>query len=142
MTESDLQAKLRKIEALFAGATFDGEREAAGEALKRMMERLEACRQSAPPIEMQFRLSSSFSKRLFLALLRRYELNPYRYKRQKHTTVMVRVPEQFVNDTLWPEFLEFDKVLNEHLGQITEKIIRENICGDTSEVSEIQQISG
>ena len=42
MTEADLQMKLKKIEALFAGATFDGEREAAGEALKRMMERLEA----------------------------------------------------------------------------------------------------
>ncbi len=141
MTESDLQAKLRKIEALFAGATFDGERAAAGEALKRMMERLEKCREQEPPTEMRFSLSSTFSKRLFLALLRRYELTPYRYKRQKHTTVMVRVPEKFVNETLWPEFLELNKVLTDHLSQITETIIRENICSDTREASEVQQLS-
>lgn len=140
MTEYELQAKLRKIEALFAGATFDGERAAAGEALKRMMERLEACRQAEPPIEMQFSLSNSFSKKLFMALLRRYELKPYRYNRQKYTTVMVRVPERFLNETLWPEFLELDKVLSDHLLQITEKIIRENICSDTREASEVQQL--
>ncbi|MEA2068017.1 MAG: hypothetical protein U9P12_02340 [Verrucomicrobiota bacterium] len=142
MTEFELQAKLRKIEALFAGATFDGERAAAGEALKRMMERLEASRQEEPPIEMQFSLSGYFSKKLFQALLRRYELKPYRYKRQKYTTVMVQVPERFVNEILWPEFQELDKLLNEHLMQITEKIIRENICSDLSEVSEVQQLSG
>jgi len=142
MDEVDLRAKLQKIEALFAGATFDGERAAAGEALKRMMERLEACRAEKPPVEMQFSLSDRFSKRLFLALLRRYELKPYRYKRQKYTTVMVRAPEQFLNETLWPEFLELNKVLTEHLLQITETIIQENICADTREAAEVQQIGG
>jgi len=142
VTESELQAKLRKIEALFSGATFEGERAAAGEALKRMMERLEACRLEEPPIEMRFSLSSSFSKRLFLALLRRYELEPYRYKRQKRTTVMVRAPERFLRETLWPEYLELNQVLTDHLLQITEKIIRENICADTREASEVRQISG
>ena len=142
MTEVDLQDKLRKIEALFAGATFDGERAAAGEALKRMMEQLEVCRQEEPPIEMQFSLSDTYSKRLFMALLRRYGLKPYRYRGQKYTTVVVRVPERFLDEILWPEFLELDKVLSDHLLQITEKIIRENICSDTSEVSEVQQLSG
>lgn len=142
MTEADLQLKLQKIEALFAGATFDGEREAAGEALKRMMERLEACRKAVPPIEMQFSMSDSFSKQLFLALLRRYELKPYRYKRQKRTTVMVRVPESFLNETLWPEFLELNKILKEHLRQITDRIIQENICAESGDASEVQQIEG
>ena len=141
MTESELRAKLRKIEALFSGATFDGERTAAGEALKRMMERLENSRREEPPIEMRFSLGSSFSKRLFLALLRRYELEPYRYKRQKHTTVMVRVPERFAKETLWPEFLELNQVLTDHLLQVTEKIIRGNICADTREASEVRQIA-
>lgn len=141
MTEAELRAKLRKIEALFSGATFDGEREAAGEALKRMMERLEEFRQQAPPVEMQFRLSDTYSMKLFLALARRYELKPYRYKRQKHTTVMLRVPEKFLNEIFWPEFQALNKVLRDHLQQITNQIIQENICADISEASEIQQLT-
>jgi hypothetical protein len=141
VTESEIRDKLRKIEALFSGATFEGEKAAAGEALQRMRERLSACERAAPPIEMQFSMSSTFSKRLFMALLRRYDLKPYRYKRQKHTTVMVRVPEAFVNETLWPEFQELNRVLNEHLLQITEKLIQENIFPDTTDARVVAELS-
>ena len=41
-------------------------------------------------------MADDWSRQLFLALLRRYELKPYRYRGQRYTTVMVKVPKKFV----------------------------------------------
>ena len=49
--ESELREKLRKIEALFAGASTAGERLAAGAALERVRVRLAELGQRDPPIE-------------------------------------------------------------------------------------------
>src|SRR6516165_12163335 len=79
--ESQLREKLRKIEALFAGASTTGERLAAEAALERVRARLAELGQRNPPIEMQFSMPDRWS---FLALCRRYGLAPYRYHRQRH----------------------------------------------------------
>ena len=52
----------------------------------------------------RFTLADTWSRKLFLSLLRRYDLKPYRYRGQRRTTVMVKVPKPFVHETLWPEF--------------------------------------
>src|SRR5258708_40091377 len=51
-TESQLREKLRKIEALFAGAGTAGERIAAEAALERVRERLAELGRQDPSIEM------------------------------------------------------------------------------------------
>ena len=53
-TESQLREKLRKIEALFAGAGTAGERLAAEAALERVRARLAELSRQDPSIEMQF----------------------------------------------------------------------------------------
>ena len=68
-----------------------------------------------------------------MALLRRYGLEPYRYPRQKHTTVMARVSAGFVNETLWPEFVELDKILTAQVDDITSRLIAESVHADSSE---------
>jgi len=45
------------------------------------------------PIEMKFSLPDPWSRQLFIALCRRYDLRPYRYPRMHRQTVMVRAPE-------------------------------------------------
>jgi hypothetical protein len=52
--ESQLREKLRKIEALFAGAGTAGERLAAEAALERVRASLAELGRRDPPIEMQF----------------------------------------------------------------------------------------
>ena len=104
MDEATLRSKLERIEALFAGATTPGERVAAGEARRRILERLATLVREDPPVEYRFTLGDVYARKLFLALLRRYDLKPYRRRGQRHTTVMVRVPARFVDETLWPEF--------------------------------------
>lgn len=133
MLESDLLEKLRKIERLYAGAATPGEKEAAAEAMARIRQRLGEAEKVEKPIEYRFTLTDGWSKKLFLALLRRYELRPYRYARQRRNTVMVRVPRSFVNETLWPEFLELSEVLKTYLEEVTNRVIAQAIHEDAGE---------
>jgi hypothetical protein len=135
-TEQELREKLRKISALFEGATTPGERNAAAAAIARVKQALAALQQTERPIEMKFSLPDRWQRRLFAALCRRYGLEPYRYKRQRYTTLMVRVPESFVDRTLWPEYLELKAALDEYLNQATDRIIREEVYGDAGEAPE------
>ena len=135
--EAELRDKLRKIEALFAGAATPGERSAAEAALERVKARLSEMARRDPPIEMQFSLTDQWSQRLFIALCRRYGLRPYRYPRQKRTTVMVRLPRGFAHQILWPEFVELDDILRRYLHDITLRLIREHVHKDVSEAEEV-----
>jgi hypothetical protein len=135
-TEQELREKLRKISALFAGATTIGERDAAAAAIGRVRKALAAAAQTGQAIEMQFKLPDHWHRRLFTALCRRHGLEPYRYKRQRRTTVVVRAPRSFIDDTLWPEFLQTKDALNEYLNEATERIIREEVYGDSAEAPE------
>jgi hypothetical protein len=133
MKESDLVEKLRKIERLYAGAATAGEKEAAAEAMNRIRNRLGEVAKVDKPIEFKFTLVDGWAKKLFVALLRRYQLKPYRYARQHRNTVMVRVPRSFVNETLWPEFLELSAVLKTYLEEVTKRVIAEVIHEDTGD---------
>jgi hypothetical protein len=135
-TEQELREKLRKISALFEGATTAGERNAAAAAIMRVKQALAALQQTERPMELQFSLPDRWQRRLFAALCRRYGLEPYRYKRQRYTTLMVRVPRSFVDRTLWPEYMELKSALDEYLNAATERIIREEVYGDTAEAPE------
>ena len=133
MKETDLLEKLRKIERLYAGAATAGEKEAAAEAMSRIRLRLGDVAKVDKPIVFRFTLMDGWAKKLFLALLRRYELRPYRYARQRRNTVMVRVPRSFVNETLWPEFLELSEVLKSYLQEVTNRVIADAIHEDAGE---------
>ncbi|MHC1744067.1 MAG: hypothetical protein AB9873_13685 [Syntrophobacteraceae bacterium] len=135
-----LLEKLKLIEALHAGAATDGERAAADSARERIKSRIREQEKADPAIEYKFTLNNGWSRKLFVALLRRYDLKPYRYHRQRHNTVMAMVSKGFVDKTLWPEFLELDKELQTHLDDVAERIIRESIYEDSSEAEEIGMI--
>jgi hypothetical protein len=135
-TEEQLREKLRKITALFEGAATPGERQAAAAAIDRIRQALRGAVKSEPLPETKFSMSDQWQRRLFTALCRRYGLEPYRYKGQRRTTVMVRAPRNFIYKTLWPEFLELQSALHTYLNEATERIIREEVFGDSDEASE------
>lgn len=123
MDEQALLGKLRRIEALYAGATTPGEREAARSAMQRIIDRLATLRRTEPEAEIQFSLPDQWSVRVFVALARRYDLRPYRRRGQRHTTLIVRAPRSFVDNTLWPEFREISETLRSYLDEVTERVI-------------------
>jgi hypothetical protein len=69
------------------------------------------------PLEFRFSLADQWSRHLFVALMRRYGIQPYRYSRQRRTTVMARLSRSFLNDTLWPEFLKLQAGEAEERGE-------------------------
>jgi hypothetical protein len=135
-TEKQLREKLRKITALFEGAATAGERQAAAAAIERLRLALAGAAKTQPPPETKFSMADQWQRRLFLALCRRYGLKPYRHKGQRHTTVMLRAPRSFVDNTLWPEYLELQAALHTYLNEATERIIREEIYRDADEAAE------
>jgi hypothetical protein len=139
MTPSDLRDKLRKIEALFAGAGTAGERLAAEAALARVRARLAEMEGSDRPSELQVSIADPWSRQLFIALARRYGLKPYRLARQRRTTIMLSVPRRFFDDVLWPQFADLDAELKAYLGEVTREIIREEIWADASEAAEVAE---
>lgn len=131
--EQKLIEKLQSIERLHAGATTPGERVAAANALDRIRQRLATTAQLNPPVEYQFRMGDLWSRKLFLALLRRYDIRPYRYYRQRYTTVMAKIPKQFLDETLWPEFQELNDTLRQYLDEVTARVVSEGVYADSSE---------
>jgi hypothetical protein len=135
--EDRLREKLRKIEALYAGAATAGERSAAGAAAERIRRRFEAAGREEQAEEFKFSIADPWARDLFIALCRRYGLKPYRYARMRRQTVMVRAPASVVQATLWPEFEELSRALTAHLNEITRKIIREEVHEATQDVEEL-----
>jgi spore cortex formation protein SpoVR/YcgB (stage V sporulation) len=135
-----LLEKLRKIEALHAGATTAGERDAAAGARERIRARLEAAARDQRSEEIRFSMDNPWSRKILVALLRRYGIAPYRYSGQRRTTVMARVPRSFVDETLMPEFREMNQALFDHLERITDDIISHGISSDTSEAGEVRAV--
>lgn len=134
--EDRLIEKLHKIETLFARPATEGERMAAGNALDRIRARLKELERSGPPIEVRFSLPDTWSRSLLIALLRRYGLTPYRYPGQRRTTVMAKVTDRFVNETLWPEFQQLNATLRGYLDEVTQRVIAEAIDRDVSDAEE------
>ncbi|MCC6588956.1 MAG: hypothetical protein IT168_19825 [Bryobacterales bacterium] len=152
-TEQQLREKLRKITALYEGAATPGERQAAAAAIERLRQVLSTIPNANPnanfynfftnrrpaekaeePIEeFKFSMADQWQRRLFNALCRRHGIHPFRYKRQRHNTVVIRARASFVNQKLWPEYLDLEAALQDYLNEATERIIREEVFNDASE---------
>lgn len=134
--EASLIDRLRKIEALFARPGSSGEKEAARTALERIQARLGELQGTEALVEYQFSLPDPWSRWLFIALVRRYGIKPYRRVGQRRSTVRIEVAPTFLNEVLQPEFAQLNSTLLEHLEAITKRVISEAIHGNQAEAEE------
>lgn len=119
----ELLDKIRKVEALIEGAKTEGERNAAISAKNRLDEkRLKELESDKK--EYALYTQGNWHKKLLLAICRKYGIRPYRYKRQKYTTVMININEDFLNNVLWKEYLEYSQHLGILVEEITNGVIR------------------
>jgi hypothetical protein len=137
-SEDQLREKLRKIEALFAGAGTPGERAAAGAAAERIRKQFETASRTERLEEYKFSVVDPWARQLFIALCRRYGLKPFRYSRMHRQTVVVKGPPSVIDRVLWPEFQELSAALTAHLSAITSKIIREEVHEAEQDADEIE----
>ena len=131
--------KLRKIEALFAGAATPGERAAAGAAAERLREKLKTSELKEATVEVRYALPDPWARKLFVALARRYGLKPYRYRRMHRQTVVVKAPRTFLEDVLWPQFQQLWPELSRYLDQVTTRVISEEVFGNTADAEEVAE---
>lgn len=54
---------------------------------------------------------------------------------------MANVSKTFVDEKLWPEFVELNKVLQSYLEEITDKIISQNIHRDLTDAQVVKQLN-
>ena len=57
---------------------------------KRILERVRLMEKEEPLLEYRFTMTDMWSRKVFVALLRRYGIKPYRYSRQKNTDKAAR----------------------------------------------------
>ena len=88
---------------------------------------------------MRFTISDIWSRQLFMALCRRYGLAPFRYRRMHKQTVIVTAPRSFIDQVLWPEFQDLSGALMAYLSEITERVIREEVHGETADAEEREE---
>lgn len=124
-SDGDIRERLAKLEALFARGATAGERAAAGAALERLQARLDLAAPATeePEIELQYSLPDVWSVRLFVALCRKHRVQPYRYPRQRRTTVMVRVQKAAFERTIAAEFQELHRELTNYFGEMVNHLI-------------------
>jgi len=137
--EEALREKLRKIEALFAGATRPGEKSAAAAAADRIRDRLGRAQREEKIQETRVSIHDIWSRQLFVALCRRYGLRPFRYRRMHQQTFVVKAPKSFIDETLWPEFETLSEALLAYLAEVTARVIREEVFSDLSDVDEMPE---
>jgi len=137
--ETLLRDKLRKIEALFAGAGTAGEQAAAGAAAERIRRRIADIARTEAPVEVRFSIPDPWSRQLFIALCRRYGVKPYRYRRMQRQTIVVKAPKSFLDTVLWPEFRELNAILADYLSSVTARVIREEVHSDVSDAEEVAE---
>ncbi len=124
-----LRARLAKLENLFQRAGSAGERVAAGAAIDRLKDRLQS-QQANPQIELKFSLPDTWSVRLFVAVCRKHDVRPYRYPRQRRTTVMVRTSERFFDDVIWAEFSRLQTELEIYFEETVDHLISTSMRAD------------
>ena len=105
-----------------------------------MRQRLAELSRADPPVKQCFSLGDPWARRLFVALLRRYAIKPYRYSRQRSTTVMARIPRGFLNETLWPEFQELNATLVSYLDEVTTRVVSQGVHADRSAASVVAEL--
>jgi hypothetical protein len=134
--EERLKEKLRAIEALIAGATTEGEREAADRARLRISDRL---RERVTEQEVEWRFSlDRWTYRLLVALARRHGLEPYRYRGQRHLTLQVKAPLRFLKEKFLPAFDQMASMLEQHLTEVTAHIVAQVLEADESEPAVVE----
>ena len=126
-----LRQKLAKVEELFRRAGSPGERAAAEAAIVRLHARLDhGDRDQEPEVELKFSLPDRWSMRLFIAVCRKHGVRPYRYARQRRTTIMARARPEDFKRIVWREFCQLHDELERYFEDVSDQLITRAMRSD------------
>ena len=118
--DAELNARLSRMAKAFR--TTGRHTEMYGADTDPEQSRIGSCTYTEPETELQFSFFDPLLIKLFLAVCRKHGIRPFRYSRQKQTTVMVRAREQEFQRTVWMEFSLLEAELVSCLEGITDRL--------------------
>ncbi len=103
---------LNKIEDLIEEASIENE------CYKAFLERGKSLsslpkNQDKTLLEYRVNTDNPWKIYLFSALCRKRNLQTFRYRRQKYTSINVQVSKEVMENELWPEYSKFAKILDD-----------------------------
>ena len=132
--EETLRQKLAKVEELFRQAGSPGERAAAEAAIGRLHARLDKSgKDQEPEVELKFSLPDRWSMGLFIAICRKHGVRPYRYARQRRTTIMARARPGDFKRVVWGEFCQLHDELERYFEEVSDQLITRAMGSDGSD---------
>ncbi|MDA3960461.1 MAG: hypothetical protein PF961_06700 [Planctomycetota bacterium] len=136
--------RIEKVMAIYHGASSDGERQAAEAALQRIEAKMAEQRAvHEQDVDFSFSISDPWSRDLFIRLLKKHHLKPYRRPRQRRTTIMVTAKPSLIDGVLWPEYQQVQSLLAAHLDQVANEVIARVLADeDNSTADEQEAITG
>ena len=131
-SQSDIYERLKKVESLFARAGTAGEAAAAAAAIDRLQAQLgkNARGPQEAEIELQYSLPDVWAVRLFFAVCRKHGISPYRYARQRRTTVVIKVRKSHFMRVVEPEFQLLHREMMAYFSETAEHLIRDMMRSD------------
>lgn len=127
--DDGLRARLAKLDELFRRGATEGERAAAGAAIDRLRDRI-GSDTTETEVELKLSLLDVWSVHLFVAVCRKHGVRPYRYPRQRRTTIMVRISWSFFDHVVWAEFSGLQTELNIYFEETVDHLIRTAMHSD------------
>ena len=76
-----------------------------------------------PEVELQFSLPDAWSVSLFVAVCRKHGVRPYRYRRQRRTSVVISAREWEFNRVVWPEYSRLQTELESYFEDVTDHLV-------------------
>jgi hypothetical protein len=121
LLEKDLIGSFHSIERKYAGRP--GNEGITDQPKEQITARLQESA-SAPDVEeFQCNMKHEWETFIFHALLKRYGIKPYRYRKQRKTTILVRVSKAAMNGLLWPIFTDVAAELSARFTVVTTTLL-------------------
>jgi hypothetical protein len=80
--------------------------------------------------ELQYSMPDVWALRIFIALCRKHGLRPYRYPRQRRTTVVVRANPAVFEQTVLAEFTELHRELVRYFSETVDHLLADAMRSD------------
>lgn len=125
MDDTTALARMRAVEARSLSLPDGADAPAVRAGVERLRAQLAATRTRERDEVITVSIPDPCGRAVFIALCRRYGLDPHRHARQRRSTVVVAAPPSFYDRVLWPEFQALTDVLYEHFLSLTMRALDE-----------------
>ena len=119
MDDTTALDRMRAVEARYLSLSGSADTTAVRAGVERLRAQLAETRTRERDQVFTVSIPDPCGRSVFIALCRRYGLDPHRHARQRRSTVVVAAPPSFYDRVLWPEFQALTDVLYEHFLSIT-----------------------